>query len=111
MRGCVVEWPATFDETVMAWEKFSGEKANFELPWTKGNEPDWIKTILTLPKKRFVRQDVTHLSGMRAALKQERAEGIKRHNQMLSDGDYRLISEKKKYKARRLSKNKKLVTA
>jgi hypothetical protein len=54
---------------------------------------------------------VTHLSGMRAALKQERAEGIKRHNQMLSDGDYRLISEKKKYKARRLSKNKKLVTA
>jgi hypothetical protein len=53
MRGCVVEGPATFDETVMAWEKFSGEKANFELPWTKGNEPDWIKTILTLTQEEI----------------------------------------------------------
>lgn len=107
----VVEGPATFDETVMAWEKFSGEKTDFTLPWTKGNEPAWIKTILNLPKKRFVKPDVSKLSGMRAALKQERGLGIKRHNQMLSDGDYRLISDKKRYKARRLSKNKKLVTA
>lgn len=111
MRGCAVEGPASFAETVQAWEKFSGEKTNFDLPWTKGNEPAWVQTLLSLPKKRFVKQDVTQLSGMRAALKQERIEGIKRHNQMLSDGDYRLISEKKKYKARRLSKNKKVLTA
>jgi len=106
-----VEGPASFEETVMVWEKFSGEKINFDLPWTPGNEPAWLNTILTLPKKRFVKQDVTKLSGMRAALKQERITHIKRHNQMLSDGDYRLISEKKRYKAKRLSKNKKLVTA
>jgi hypothetical protein len=74
-----------------------------------GEEPAWLDTIINLPKNRFVKQDVTKLSGMRATLKRQRVEGIKRHNQMLADGDYRLISEKKKYKARRLSRNKKIV--